>query len=134
MNYAGELADKKGLSSDLTSFNFKLQHGLLVTKQRQHHFNPRSIPTCSHCDRQVEEDLQHDLLHGDYNAGVGQSLLSVAQIHTPDISSAHYCSWQPIRRHRTSLADGHSNHTSVYMGEKVHQVKNTALRHQSHTC
>ena len=39
-----------GLSSDLTSFNFKLQHGLLVTKQRQNHFNPRSSSTCSLCD------------------------------------------------------------------------------------
>ena len=77
-----------GLGSELSSFCFKLLHGLLVTKQRQHQLNPRTSPTCSHCDSQVEEDLQHALLQCDYNGGVGQSLLSVAQQHIPDISTA----------------------------------------------
>ena len=43
----------RGLGSDLSSFNFKLLHGLLVTKQRLHQFTPGTPSTCSHCDHQV---------------------------------------------------------------------------------
>ena len=78
----------RGLGSDLSSFNFKLLHGLLVIKQRLHQFTPGTPSTCSHCDHQVEEDLQHALIHCSFNNGVGQSLLSVAQNHIPDITSA----------------------------------------------
>ena len=78
----------RGLSSELASFNFKLIHGLLVTKKRQHHLNPRSSPTCSHCNLQVEEDLYHALIQCNYNNGVGLSLVSVAGIYIPDIHAS----------------------------------------------
>ena len=77
-----------GLSSELASFNFKLIHGLLVTKKRQHHLNPRSSPICSHCNLQIEEDLTHALIQCSYNNGVGLSLVSVADIYIPDIHTS----------------------------------------------
>ena len=52
------------------------------------HFTRGTAATCTHCDAHVDEDLQHALLHCSYNHGVGQSLLSVAQIHIPDITAA----------------------------------------------
>ena len=78
----------RGLSSDLDSFNFKLLHGLLVTKKRQHHLNPRSSPICSHCNHQVEEDLDHALVQCSYNDGVGLSLVNIAGIYIPDINTS----------------------------------------------
>ena len=78
----------QGLVSDLSSFNFKLLHGLLTTKQRLHQFTPTTAAMCSHCDEQVEEDLQHALVHCSYNDGAGQSLLSVVQAHSQGLSAA----------------------------------------------
>ena len=83
-----KLGRLNGLGNELASFNFKLLHGLLVTKQRVHHFTPGTAATCTHCDAQVDEDIQHALIHCNYNNGVGQSLLSVAQLHIPDITAA----------------------------------------------
>ena len=77
----------KGLGSDLSSFNFKLLLGLLTTKQRLHQFTPATAAMCSHCVDQVEEDLQHALIHCNYNDGAGQSLLSVVQAHRPGVST-----------------------------------------------
>ena len=51
-------------------------------------FTPGTAATCTHCDAHIDEDLQHALLHCNYNNGVGLSLLSVAQIHIPDITAA----------------------------------------------
>ena len=72
------------LGSDLTSFNFKLLHGLLVTKERLHHLTPASSPTCSHCNDHITEDLQHALLYCPYNDGVGLRLLSAVEHEVPD--------------------------------------------------
>ena len=77
-----------GLGSDLHSFNFKLLHGLLVTKQRIHHFTPGTPATCSHCQDGVQEDLQHALIHCSYNDGAGQALLSAVQVHLPETDAA----------------------------------------------
>ena len=97
-----KLGRLNGLGNELASFNFKLLHGLLVTKQRMHHFTPGTAATCTHCDAHVDEDLQHALLHCSYNHGVGQSLLSVAQIHIPDITAASL-----LRLELASLSDEH---------------------------
>ena len=75
------------MGSDLASFNFKLLHGLLVTKQRIHHFTQGTAATCTHCDASVDEDLQHALVHCNYNNGVGLSLLSVAQKHLSHLTA-----------------------------------------------
>ena len=52
----------KGLDSHLASFNFKLLHGPLVAKGRKNQINPASSATCTHCNDQATEDLQHPLL------------------------------------------------------------------------
>ena len=77
-----------GLSSDLTSFNFKLLHRLLVTRQRLHHLTPAAAPTCSHCGDQVVEDLEHALVNCSYNDGTGQLLLRTVQIHSPQVTAS----------------------------------------------
>ena len=82
------LSRQSGLGSDLLSFNFKLLHGLLVTKQRMHQFSPGTPATCTHCDDDIEEDLQHALINCGYNDGVGQALLSAVHVHLPDASVA----------------------------------------------
>ena len=81
-----KLVRLKGLDSELTSFNFKLIHGLLVTKKRMHQLNPVTQPTCSHCNDHVKEDIQHAMLDCSYNDGAGQSLLAVVQNHLPQFS------------------------------------------------
>ena len=80
------LCRQAGLGSDLDSFNFKLLHGLLVTKQRINHLTPGTPATCSHCQVCVQGDLQHALLHCSYNDGAGQALLSAVQEHLPETS------------------------------------------------
>ena len=77
-----------GLGSDLISFNFKLLHGLLVTRQRLHQLTPAANATCSHCDAQVDEDLQHALIDCSYNSGAGQALLSTGQGYIPELTAA----------------------------------------------
>ena len=76
-----------GLGSELVSFNFKLLHGLLVTRQRLHHLTPAAAATCFHCDAQVDEDLQHALIYCSYNHGVGQALLHPVQASMPELSA-----------------------------------------------
>ena len=83
-----KLCRLRGLGSDLTSFNFKLLHGLLVTKQRLHQLTPASSATCNLCEDQVEEDLQHAFIHCKYNNEAGQTLLTIVQNHIPDITAA----------------------------------------------
>ena len=51
----------KGIDSNLVSFNFKLIHGLLVTKKRIQELNLLASSCCTHCDENVEEDLKHAL-------------------------------------------------------------------------
>ena len=77
-----------GLGSDLASFNFKLLHGLLVTKQRMHQFSPGTSATCTLCEENVDEDIQHALLHCGYNDGAGQALLEAVHVQLPDTSAA----------------------------------------------
>ena len=75
----------KGFGSDLTSFNFKLLHRLLVTKERLHHLTPAGSPLCSFCSN-INEDLEHALITCDYNHDVGNKLLSTVQNYIPQIS------------------------------------------------
>ena len=80
-----QLVRLHGLDNELKSFNFKLLHGLLVTKKRMHQLNPASRPTCPHCQDHVDEDLKHALLDCSYNDGAGQSLLAAVQSHLPHV-------------------------------------------------
>ena len=75
-----------GLGSDLTSFNFKLLHRLLVTRERMHQINPVTSPLCCLC-LEANEDLQHTFIHCVFNQGVGQQLLTIVQEHLPAMSA-----------------------------------------------
>ena len=75
-----------GLGSDLSSFNFKLLHQLLVTRQRLHHLNPQTPPTCNLCVTDIEDDLQHAFISCNYNNGVDEALLRIVEEHVPDIN------------------------------------------------
>ena len=69
--------------SNIASFNFKLLHLLLVTRQTLHQFNANLVPTCSICDDEVAEDLEHALISCNYNNGVGLFLLRVINEYIP---------------------------------------------------
>ena len=69
----------------LASFNFKLLHKLLVTKERIHHLTPASSPLCSHCSK-PNEDMLHALIHCDYNQDTGNKVLSTAHQYIPAIT------------------------------------------------
>ena len=77
-----------GLGSDLASFNFKLLHGLLVTRQRLHRLTPAASAICSHCEAQVDEDLQHAFIQCSYNNGTVQTLLHIVQTYIPNMTAA----------------------------------------------
>ena len=64
----------QGLGSDLASFNFKLLHKLLVTKEWIHHLAPAASPLCSHSSN-ANEDLLHALINCDYNQDAGNKVL-----------------------------------------------------------
>ena len=87
-NVSWKMCRLNGLSSDLASFNFKLLHDLLITRQRLNQITPAAPALCSHCDAQVEEDLQHALVECSYNNGAGQTLLHTVQTSLPDITTA----------------------------------------------
>ena len=74
-----------GLGSELSTFNFKLLHGLLVTKLRQNHFKSSISPLCPLCSKS-NEDLHHALITCEFNNGVGQLLLSTVHSFIPTIS------------------------------------------------
>ena len=80
-----KLCRLKGLGSDLTSFNFKLLHSLLVTRERMHHLTPAVSPTCSLCSNAIE-DLQHVFFRCVFNNDVGKQLLTSIQNQIPAIS------------------------------------------------
>ena len=64
----------------------KLLHQRLVTRQRIHHLNPQTPPTCNLCETDVEEDLQHAFISCNYNNGVDEALLRIVEEHVPDIN------------------------------------------------
>ena len=71
-----------GLGSDLTTFNFKLLHRLLVTRERMHQMNPAVSSSCLQCNNGTE-DLAHALIHCSYNQEVGLKLLNYIQNLVP---------------------------------------------------
>ena len=74
-----------GLGSDLTTFNFKLLHRLLVTRNRMHQMNPAVSSSCLLCNDGIE-DLAHSLIHCSYNQEVGLKLLKCIQHLVPAMS------------------------------------------------
>ena len=56
--------------------------------QRHHKLTPANNATPSHCDAQVDEDLQHALIDCSYNSVAGQALLSTGQGYIPELTAA----------------------------------------------
>ena len=76
----------KGLDSNLASFNFKLIHGLLVTKKRKQELKRLASSCCTHCDENVEEDLKHALFECNFNNNIGNKILTTLQQLDEDIN------------------------------------------------
>ena len=76
----------KGLGSEITSFNFKLLHRLLVTKERYHVLTPAVSPLCPLCSLE-NEDLQHAFITCNFNHNVGNKLLDSVKNILPEISA-----------------------------------------------
>jgi hypothetical protein len=80
------LARLKGLGPEHTSFLWKLVHLLLPVKQRIHRLSPVTSPTCTLCNINMEEDMNHAFLTCDFNHGAGEQLIQVLSQHLPHIS------------------------------------------------
>ena len=89
----------QGLGSELTTFNFKLLHKLLVSRERLHQLTPTYSPTCCHCSTE-NEDLVHAMISCNFNNDVGKNLLQIVKIHVPSITSTSLLSLE-----LTSLAE-----------------------------
>ena len=74
-----------GLGSELTSFNFKLLHQLLVSRVRLNQMTPATSPLCSHCTDE-NEDLLHAFINCRFNNDAGKILLNIIKNFIPDIS------------------------------------------------
>ena len=81
-----KMCRRQGLSSEMTSFNFKLLHQLLPVKARLHQITPATQPNCTLCTDACPETLQHALLTCQYNDGAGQALLTILQGAIPGLS------------------------------------------------
>ena len=79
-----KLCRLQGFGSEQTSFNFKLLHGLCVTKVRLHEITPTtSLMFTVHSGK---KDLQHAFFNCEFNGGVGQRLLLTARRILPSVS------------------------------------------------
>ena len=91
------LARIPGLSSDLTTFLWRLLHRLLPTQERLHHITPASTTNlCKACiirgqDGDVDSGetgtLQHELMNCGQNDGAGDSLLKVLRLQIPGLTA-----------------------------------------------
>ena len=114
----------KSLDSELVSFNFKLLQGLLVTKERLNHLNAAtSSAKCSHCNDQVNEDLQHALLTCSYNNGVGQTLLTATQNLIPDVSPEHL-----LRLELTNLPEEQEISVMIFISTFLMEIWNKRFK------
>ena len=71
-----------GLGSELTTFNFKLLHRLLVTTPRLFDLGRRNSLACSLCAFE-SEDLAHTLLLCPYNQTIGVKISSIVKKYLP---------------------------------------------------
>merc|ERR1711888_292360 len=82
-----KLCRLRGLSSEMTSFNFKLLHRLLPVKDRLHKITPTTPATCTLCSNSQPETLEHALLSCAYNAGTGHALFNALQRVLPSLTA-----------------------------------------------
>ena len=68
---------QRRLDPQLTSFIFKLLHGILSTAARVSTILPNSSSFCARCEDNVVEDLDHALIYCQANGDVGHTLLAL---------------------------------------------------------
>ena len=61
-----------GLDSELASFNFKLLHGLLITRKGLVWLNPSLDTNCTLCTDHAEDSLVHSFIECSFDNGMGQ--------------------------------------------------------------
>ena len=76
---------QRGLDPELTSFLFKLLHGILPTSARVNRILQNSSSFCARCDGSIVEDLEHALVYCEANGDVGHTLLALVA-HFTDIN------------------------------------------------
>ena len=72
----------QGLGSESISFNFKLLHKLLISRKGLQRLNPDIASTCQHCSNDLEDDLEHSLIHCSFNNEIGVKTLEIVRRHT----------------------------------------------------
>ena len=75
-----------GLDIELASLNFKLLHGLLITRKGLVRLNPSLDTNCTLCTDHTEDSLVHSFIECSFNNGMGQSLLQMAKSFVTDIT------------------------------------------------
>ena len=84
---AWRMARLRGLGSELTSFLWKLLHGLLPTQDRVSRILRDKTPLCKLCPDAVMEDLQHAFFRCSYNNNCGELLSNFLSSYIPGIST-----------------------------------------------
>ena len=79
----------KGLSSDQSTFLWRLLHQLLPTLNRVHRMTPNTSPNCKHCLEGVPEDILHAFFNCTYNSQLSQSLLNTLSHYQPNINPSN---------------------------------------------
>ena len=76
---AWRMARLRGLGSDLTSYMWKLLHGLLPTQDRVSRILRDKTPLCKLCPDAVLENPQHALFSCSYNNNAGELLSLICE-------------------------------------------------------
>ena len=76
----------EGIDSVLAPFNFKLLHGLLITKKGLQRLSIESLSSCNLCSQDTEDTLEHSIIDCNFNNGIGATALQIARVFSPDVS------------------------------------------------
>ena len=79
-----EFARLNGLSSDQTSFLFRILHNILPTNSRLHRLKQKDSPACTLCSSGNNEDCLHALLARSYNSNVKNWVLDLSRKVVPN--------------------------------------------------
>ena len=81
------LASTPGLSSDHLTFLWRMLHNLLPCQARLFRMRMPNITTdtCAHCNQNETGNINHSLLHCNYNDGAGQYLLEKLSSMVPNL-------------------------------------------------
>ena len=85
-NRSWDLAKMKHLTSEQSSFLFKMLHNILPTNSRLHHLKQKDCPACSHCSSGSADDCQHALLNCSKNVDVNNWVTSFTRKVVPNCS------------------------------------------------